>query len=356
MNYLILLSISLVLFGSRLYSVIKKGKFNWGEFYIILFFLYLILFIKIILLNDKEFTLNLGSMIKQAKFIPSLTFTDGYMQLIKTIFTTIPFGFFISAILSTNSGYKDLFQYAFFISFTMETLRLFKLNEIWSIDHILLMMTGFLIGGAIYRLIYKLLKLISKEILLDALKDSHPQPIKKSYKLIFSLIIIYILGVYTCLVYQTYPLSILDNAKIIQIDDFKIEIEEKLSHLTVNGYYQTNFNRLKRLYSTKIDLDNEPIYNVYTLIEPYKPQTDINYGILVVGWTDQPLTVDINYKDVSSVTKVHPGLFTLGYPHTVSEIPILDRHTRSAANLSITFYDESGNVIDIPYYKETLDE
>ena len=356
MNYLILISLLLVLFGSRLYYITKKGKLDWKEFFILLFLLYVILFIKMMLLNDKEFTLNLGSMIKQAQFIPSLTFTNEYMQLIKKIFITIPFGFFISAILSTNSGYKNLFQYAFFISFTMETLRLFKLNETWSINHIFLMITGFLIGGAIYRLIYKFLKLINKEIWLDILKDSHPQPIKKSYKLICSLIIIYIIGVYTCLVYQTYPLSILEKSNVIKIDNFEINLDEKLSYLKINGYYKTNFNRLNHLFSTKVELNNEPIYNVYTLIEPYKPQTDINYGILVVGWTDQPLTVDINYKDVSSVTKVHPGLFTLGYPHTVSEIPILDRHTRSAANLSITFYDESGNVIDIPYYKETLDE
>ena len=354
MNYLILLSLSLILFGSRLYYVIKKGKFTWRELFIILFLLYLIVFIKMMLLNDKEFTLNLGSMIKQAKFIPSLTFTDGYMQLIKTIFTTIPFGFFISAIRSTNSGYKDLFQYAFFISFTMETLRLFKLNEIWSIDHIFLMMTGFLIGGAIYRLIYKLLKLISKEILLDALKDSHPQPIKKSYKLIFSLIIIYILGVYTCLVYQTYPLSILDNTKIIQIDDFKIEIEDKLTHFNIKGYYETSFNRLKRLYVTKFELEEE-IYDVYTLVEPYKPQTETNYAILVVGWIEKPKTIKINYKDKNYAKQLEPGFFAIGYPEIVSEIPILNIHAHPVSNLNITFYDEFDNIVEVPFKKEIIE-
>ena len=80
MNYLILLSLSLILFGSRLYYVIKKGKFTWRELFIILFLLYLIVFIKMMLLNDKEFTLNLGSMIKQGQFIPSLRFTNEYMH------------------------------------------------------------------------------------------------------------------------------------------------------------------------------------------------------------------------------------------------------------------------------------
>ena len=83
MNYLILISLLLVLFGSRLYYITKKGKLDWKEFFILLFLLYVILFIKMMLLNDKEFTLNLGSMIKQAQFIPSLTFTNEYMQLIK---------------------------------------------------------------------------------------------------------------------------------------------------------------------------------------------------------------------------------------------------------------------------------
>ena len=357
MNYLILISLLLVLFGSRFYYITKnKTKFNSKELFILLFLFYLLVFIKIILLNDEEFTLSLKSMIKQAQLMPSFKIIDEYTQSMKKIFITVPFGFFISAILSTNLNYKKLFQYGFSISLVIETLNLFKLNAIWSMDNILLITAGFLIGGFIYQIGYKLLKIVNKQTWLDKLKEPNSEPFKKTWNLMCSLIIIYILGIYSSLIYHTYPLSVLDKAKIIQIDDFKIEIEEKLSQLTINGYYQTNFNRLKRLYSTKIDLDNEPIYNVYTLIEPYKPQTDINYGILVVGWTDQPLTVDINYKDVSSVTKVHPGLFTLGYPHTVSEIPILDRHTRSAANLSITFYDESGNVIDIPYDKQTMDE
>ena len=99
MNYLILLSLSLILFGSRFYYITKKKtKFNSKELFILLFLFYLLIFIKITLLKDEEFTLNLVSMIKQGQFIPSLRFTNEYMQLIKTIFITIPFGFFISAI------------------------------------------------------------------------------------------------------------------------------------------------------------------------------------------------------------------------------------------------------------------
>ena len=31
-------------------------------------------------------------------------------------------------------------------------------------------------------------------------------------------------------------------------------------------------------------------------MEPYKPQTDINYGILVVGWTDKPTAYKLVMK------------------------------------------------------------
>ena len=359
MNYLILLSLSLILFGSRFYCITKKKtKFNSKELFILLFLFYLLIFIKITLLKDEKFTLNLVSMIKQGQFIPSLRFTNEYMQLIKTIFITIPFGFFISVIFLNSINYKKLLQYGFLISFIIEILKLFKLNEVWNINQILLMTAGFLIGGLIYQLIYKLLKLINKETWLDTLKGFHQQPIKKTFKLACSLIIIYIIGVYACLVYQTYPLSILDKAKVIQIDQFKIEIEEKLSHITINGYYQTNFNRLKRLYSTKFDLNEEPIYGVYTLMEPYKPKTDTRYGILVVGWTDKPISIQISYENQSYTRKLSPGLFTVAYPQAVSNRPILDIYADSNPNhnLSITFYDEAGNVIDIPYYKEAWDE
>ena len=359
MNYLILILMAIVLFGLRFYYIIKKKiNFNLKELFVFLFLFYLLIFIKITLLKDEKFTLSLVSMIKQGQFIPSLRFTNEYMQLIKTIFITIPFGFFISVIFLNSINYKKLLQYGFLISFIIEILKLFKLNEVWNINQILLMTAGFLIGGLIYQLIYKLLKLINKETWLDTLKGFHQQPIKKTFKLACSLIIIYIIGVYACLVYQTYPLSILNNAKVINIDQFKIEIEEKLSQLTINGYYQTNFNRLKRLYVAKFDLNQEPIYGVYTLVEPYKPQTDVCYGILVVGWTDKHISIQISYENQSYTRKLSPGLFTVGYPQAVNNRPILDLYADSNPdhNLSITFYDESGNVIDIPYYKETLDE
>ena len=93
-------------------------------------------------------------------------------------------------------------------------------------------------------------------------------------------------------------------------------------------------------------------------MEPYKPQTDVCYGILVVGWTDKHISIQISYENQSYTRKLSPGLFTVGYPQAVNNRPILDLYADSNPdhNLSITFYDESGNVIDIPYYKETLDE
>ena len=356
MNYFVLLLLALLTFGSRLYYIKKKKlKFNVKELFILLFLLYLLLFIKMTLLKDKEFTFSLGSMIKQAQFMLSFTFTDGYSQLIKTILIAIPFGFFISCMLANHLNYKQLIKYGLLISLIFETLKLFKMNEIWNMNDILLMTTGLLIGGFNYQILYKLLKSIKKENWLDALKDVHPAPIKKSWKLIFCLIAAYILGAYTTLVSQTYPLSILDKSKVIRIEQFEIKIEEKLSHLNITGYYKTNFNRLKRLYLTKFELNEEPIYDVYTLIEPYKPQTDINYGILVIGWIDQPSTLKITYEDTSYLVDLQPGFFAVGYPGYVSEIPILNLHARSMSNLNITFYDELNNIIEIPFKKETLD-
>ena len=359
MNYLILFSLAIIIFGSRFYYILRnKIKFNMKEFFIFSFLFYLLLFIQVTILKDEEFTLSLKSMIKQAQFIPFLTLNNSYKEIIKKIFITIPFGFFISAILSTNLNYKKLFQYGFLISFIIETLKLFKLNETWSINHILLITTGFLIGGFIYQIGYKLLKIVNKQTWLDKLTDSNSQSLKKTCKLICSLIIVYILGIYASLIYETYPLSILDRAKIIQIDNFKIEIEEKLTHLNIKGYYETNFNRLKRLYVAKFDLDEEPIYGVYILDEPYKSQTDISYGILVIGWTNTPMNIEIDYENQIYKKQLNAGLFTVTYPQIVNNRPILDIYNKSNSNhnLSITFYDESGNVIDIPYYKETLDQ
>lgn len=356
MNYFILLLLALVTFKSRFHHIKKKKiKFNVNELFILLFLLYLLLFIKMTLLKDEEFTLSLESMVKQAQLMPSHTFTSGYSQLIKTILIATPFGFFISCLLSDQHSYKKLIKYAVSLSIIFEALKLFKLNEISNMNNVLLMTTSFLIGGLFYQILHKLLISIKKENWLDALKDTNPEPIKKIWKLIFSLIVTYILGIYASLVYQTYPLSILDKAKVIRIDDFEISLDEKFSYVKINGYYKTNFNRLNHLFSTKVELNEEPIYNVYTLIEPYKPQTDINYGILVVGWIDQPANIKITYEDTSYIVELQPGLFAVGYPEAVSEMPILDVHSRSMANLTVTFYDESGTVIEIPYYKETLD-
>ena len=129
------------------------------------------------------------------------------------------------------------------------------------------------------------------------------------------------------------------------------------SWVKINGYYKTNFNRLNHLFSTKVELNEEPIYNVYTLIEPYKPQTDINYGILVVGWTNQPTSIQISYKNQVYIEELDVGLFTVGYPYVLDNRPILDIYADSSPdhNLNITFYDELDNVIEIPYYKEALD-
>ena len=358
MNYFVLLLLALLTFGSRLYYIKKKKiKFNVKELFILLFLLYLLLFIKMTLLKDNEFTFSIRSMIKQAQFMPSFTFTDGYSQLIKTILIAIPFGFFISCLLSDQHSYKKLIKYAVSLSIIFEALKLFKLNEISNMNNVLLMTTGFLIGGLCYQILHKLLRSIKKEKWLDALKDTHPEPIKKIWKLIFSLIVTYILGIYASLVYQTYPLSILDKAKVIRIDDFEISLDEKFSYVKINGYYKTNFNRLNHLFSTKVELNEEPIYNVYTLIEPYKPQTDINYGILVVGWTNQPTSIQISYKNQVYIEELDAGLFTVGYPYVLDNRPILDIYVDSSPdhNLNITFYDELDNVIEIPYYKETLD-
>lgn len=359
MNYLILLSLSLILFGSRFYYMKKrKLKFNIKETFILLFLLYLMFLFKMMLLEDQEFTLNLKSMIKQAQFIPSLMITYGNRQLTKTILITVPFGLFISIILSTNLKYITLFQYGFLVSLIIETLRLFKLNEVWSINHILLTTTGFLIGGLLYKITYKLLKLIKKEIWLDVLKDSHPQLIKKSYKLSCSLIIMYILGVYISLVYQTYPLSILNQSEVIHIDNFEISLDEKLSYLNINGYYKTNFNRLNHLFSTKVEINKNSVYSVYTLIEPYKPETDNKYRILVIGWISEPLSIQICYKNNIYTQQLRNGVFAVGYPFLLDNRPILDIYADSNPdhNLNINFYDEYGNVVDIPYYKETLDQ
>lgn len=357
MNYFILLLLALVTFGSRLYYIKKKKiKFNVKELFVLLFLLYMLLFIKLILLKDCEFTFSLRSMIKQAQWIPSLIFTVGDSQLIQTILITTPFGFFTSSILSNDFNYKRLFKYGFTISMIIEALKLFKLNDIANMNNVLLMTTGFLIGGLIYQILYQLLKSFNKEQCLELLKDDSPKPIKKCWKLVLSLIITYIIGIYTILAYQTYPLSSLDKAKVIRIDDFEISLEEKLSHVKINGYYKTNFNRLKKLFSTKFELNEEPIYGVYILNEPYKPQGDIVYGILVVGWVNQYTTLKINYENTSYIVNLQPGLFTVGYPQTVNQRPILDIYTDTSPNpnLSITFYDESGDVIEIPYYKETL--
>ena len=358
MNYFILLLLALVTVGSRLYHIKKKKiKFNVKELFILLFLLYLLFFIKMTLLKDEEFTLSLGSMVKQAQLMPSLTFTSGYSQLIKTIVTSIPFGFFISCILANHLNCKKLIKYGLGISLIFETLKLFKMNEIWNMSDILIMTTGFLIGGFIYQLLYRTLKAIKKENWLVSLKDVHPAPIKKSWKIVFCLIVAYILGAYVTLFSQTFPLSILGKAKTVSIEQFEIKIEEKLSHLDITGYYKTNFHRLKRLYLTKFDFNEEPIYGVYILNEPYKPQNDTMYGILIVGWTDQPTTLKVTYENTSYIVDLQPGLFTIGYPQIVDNRPILDIYAKSNPNhnLSITFYDESGTVIEIPYYKETLD-
>lgn len=358
MNYLILLSLTVILFGSRFHYIKKKNlKFNIQEIFIFIFLSYVVIFVKITLLQDQEFTLNLGSMIKQAYFTPPLTHTIRYAQFKKTIFTTIPFGFFISAILSTNLNYKKLFQFGFLISFIVETMKLFKLNEIWSINHILLMMTGFFIGFFIYQIFYKFLRIINKEVWLDLLKISHPQSFVINWKLILSLIATYIIGIYMVLIYQTHPLSILEKSKVIYIDNFQVSLDENFNYLKINGYYKTDFNRLNHLFSTKIDLNDEPIYNVYTLMEPYKPKTDTSYGILVVGWINEPLSIKISYKDYIYTKQLDIGLFTVVYPKVVDSRPVLDIYADSSPeqNLNITFYDEFDNIVDVPFKKEIIE-
>ena len=64
-------------------------------------------------------------------------------------------------------------------------------------------------------------------------------------------------------------------------------------------------------------------------MEPYKPQTDTRYGILVVGWTDKPISIQISYENQSYTRKLSPGLFTVGYPQAVSNRPILDIYADS---------------------------
>lgn len=81
------------------------------------------------------------------------------------------------------------------------------------------------------------------------------------------------------------------------------------------------------------------------------------YGILVVGWLDQPTTLKIAYEGKNYAVVLNHGLFTVGCPYTVDNRPILDIYAKSNSNhnLSITFHDESGNIVEIPYYKETLE-
>ena len=215
----------------------------------------------------------------------------------------------------------------------------------------------FFIGFFIYQIFYKFLRIINKEVWLDLLKISHPQSFVINWKLILSLIATYIIGIYMVLIYQTHPLSILEKSKVIYIDNFQVSLDENFNYLKINGYYKTDFNRLNHLFSTKIDLNDEPIYNVYTLMEPYKPKTDTSYGILVVGWINEPLSIKISYKDYIYTKQLDIGLFTVVYPKVVDSRPVLDIYADSSPeqNLNITFYDEFDNIVDVPFKKEIIE-
>ena len=174
-------------------------------------------------------------------------------------------------------------------------------------------------------------------------------PLRVGWKLTLLISITYIISLSSILIYQTYPLSILEKNKVIDIDCFQISLEEKSSYVNINGYYKTNFNRLNQLFSTKLQTNQEPIYGVYTLNEPYKSKNTTLYGILVVGWNQDATTIQITYNDKTYTEKINTGIFAVAYPDLVSNRPVLDIYTNFTSNLNVTFYDAYNNMIEIPF-------
>ncbi|CUO23081.1 VanZ like family [Turicibacter sanguinis] len=356
MEYFILGILIAILILCQIYRI-KKGKckLNIRELFIFLFLIYLIVFIKLNLLADTQFTLSLSSTIKQINLIPLFTLDYGLSQGLKSIIIAIPFGFFISLFFSGSRTVPKLIRYGFIISFIIELLQLFKTTDYFDINDIIFNVIGILIGGLCFYILSKILNFINKSQLIEQIEKTNITPVMVSWKTTSLLIISYICSVYFVLFIQTQPLSILDNSNVINIESFEITLEEKISHININVYYKTNFNRLSQLFSAKLPLTSEPVYGVYTLNEPYKPQSDIMYGILIVGWNKDATRVDITYKDTTYSSELNSGLFAISYPELIDSEPIIDIYTYIEPTLSVKFYDEFNNIIEIPFRHSLLE-
>ncbi len=261
------------------------------------------------------------------------------MDFLSSIFLLILF--FIFYFSPDTRTYSKLLGYGLCISLITETLQLFKIHECWDINDILINIIGFLLGGICFQSFSFISRIPIKEV---------PKLQRKiAIQLTCIVIITYMIGIGITLYSQTDSLSILDNKEVIHLDEFKITADEKLSNVDINAYYQTKFNRLKHFFSTKLILTQEPMYRIYKLREPYKSLSNSLYGILVIGWNTDAKTVKLTYENQTYEQKIEPGLFTAVYPTLVDNQPILDIYSLTDSNLNIQFYDESNNVVDIPF-------
>ena len=214
----------------------KKRKLNLNDITILAFLVYLIIFIKITLFQDTEFTLNLTDTLKQANFIPVVytlnTIQDNLISILKTIIITIPFGFLLFLLFIDQKNYSKLIKIGFMTSFIVELLQLFKINQYLNIDDILLNVLGFIIGGSIYRLMFKVLVLSKKQQLLEKIRNMNSNSMRIFYHSTVSIIIGYIVSILVVLHLETLPLSESSEGKTtVAFDPYQLTAKKKMDWL-----------------------------------------------------------------------------------------------------------------------------
>lgn len=336
----------------------KKRKLNLNDITILAFLVYLIIFIKITLFQDTEFTLNLTDTLKQANFILVVytlnTIQDNLISILKTIIITIPFGFLLFLLFIDQKNYSKLIKIGFMISFIVELLQLFKINQYLNIDDILLNTLGFIIGGSIYCLMFKVLVLSKKQQILEKIRNMNLNSMRIFYHSTATLIIGYIVSILVVLHLGTLPLSTLEGKTTVAFDPYQLTVEEDGLAITINGYYKTNFNRLKQIFSSKIALNQEPMYDVYALNEPYARQGRENFSLLVIGWNENAEVMTININNNQYTTDIPKGAFAIPFPEVIDHEFLPYIYANDDSKFSVTFYDEFNNKVTIPFIRSPL--
>ena len=336
----------------------KKRKLNLNDITILAFLVYLIIFIKITLFQDTEFTLNLTDTLKQANFIPVVytlnTIQDNLISILKTIIITIPFGFLLFLLFIDQKNYSKLIKIGFMISFIVELLQLFKINQYLNIDDILLNTLGFIIGGSIYCLMFKVLVLSKKQQLLEKIRNMNLNSMRIFYHSTATLIIGYIVSILVVLHLGTLPLSTLEGKTTVVFDPYQLTVEEDGLAITISGYYKANFSRLKPLFLCKLSLNQEPMYDIYTLNEPYSPQDRKDFSLLIVGWNENAAVMTININNNQYTTDIPKGAFAIPFPEVIDHEFLPYIYANDDSKFSVTFYDEFNNKVTIPFIRSPL--